>query len=65
VKIFNNFIVSVSSKVNIKAYNTVIIWCEPFGQFMQQHVTGRAYYLGKGGKSIEASFPFVTIYDSF
>ncbi|MGB0734135.1 MAG: DM13 domain-containing protein [Pontibacterium sp.] len=34
VKTFNNFVVSVPSSVDINAFNTVIIWCESFGQFI-------------------------------
>ncbi|MGI9281743.1 MAG: DM13 domain-containing protein [Endozoicomonas sp.] len=34
VKTFKNFIVQVPSNINIKSYNTVIIWCESFGQFI-------------------------------
>ncbi|KEQ19076.1 DM13 domain-containing protein [Endozoicomonas numazuensis] len=34
VKTFKNFIVPVPSNINIKSYNTVIIWCESFGQFI-------------------------------
>lgn len=34
VKTFDNFIVPVSGSVDLTAYNTVIIWCESFGQFI-------------------------------
>jgi len=34
VKTFNNFLVPVSSSVNVDDYNTVIIWCETFGEFI-------------------------------
>ncbi len=34
VKTFDNFIVPVVGNVDPAAYNTVIIWCESFGQFI-------------------------------
>jgi hypothetical protein len=34
VKTFNNFIVPVPESVDPSQYNTVIIWCEAFGQFI-------------------------------
>jgi hypothetical protein len=34
VKTFENFIVPVPAGVDPKAYNTVIVWCESFGQFI-------------------------------
>ena len=34
VKTFDNFIVPVPAGVDIKAYTTVIVWCETFGQFI-------------------------------
>ena len=34
VKTFDNFIVPVVGTVDPAAYNTVIIWCESFGQFI-------------------------------
>ncbi|MEP4485555.1 MAG: DM13 domain-containing protein [Halioglobus sp.] len=34
VKTFENFVVSVPAGVDISSYNTVIIWCEAFGQFI-------------------------------
>ncbi|MCG8428494.1 MAG: DM13 domain-containing protein [Chromatiales bacterium] len=34
VKTFENFIVSVPKSVDISAYNTVIVWCESFGEFI-------------------------------
>ena len=34
VKTFKNFVVRVPESVNIEAYNTVIIWCETFSQFI-------------------------------
>jgi hypothetical protein len=34
VKTFNNFVVDVSPEIDISAYNTVIVWCETFGEFI-------------------------------
>jgi Electron transfer DM13 len=34
VKTFENFIVPVPANIDPKAYNTVIVWCESFGQFI-------------------------------
>jgi electron transfer DM13 len=34
VKTFDNFIVPIPQGVDPSAYNTVIIWCEAFGQFI-------------------------------
>ena len=34
VKTFENFIVPVPEGIDPKAYNTVIVWCESFGQFI-------------------------------
>ena len=34
VKTFENFVVSVPEGIDVSAYNTVIIWCEAFGQFI-------------------------------
>ncbi len=34
VKTFNNFIVPVPPQVDPANYNTVIVWCESFGQFI-------------------------------
>ncbi len=34
VKTFENFIVPVPAGVDPLAYNTVIVWCETFGQFI-------------------------------
>ena len=34
VKTFDNFIVPVPESVDPAAYNTVIVWCETFGQFI-------------------------------
>lgn len=34
VKTFENFAVELSSNTDLSQYNTVIIWCEAFGQFI-------------------------------
>lgn len=34
VKTFDNFIVSVPEHIDTTAYNSVIVWCESFGQFI-------------------------------
>ncbi|MDX1374313.1 MAG: DM13 domain-containing protein [Burkholderiales bacterium] len=34
VKTFENFIVPVPAAVDPGAYNTVVVWCESFGQFI-------------------------------
>lgn len=34
VNTFNNFVVQVSSEIDPSNYNTVIIWCESFGEFI-------------------------------
>ena len=34
VKVFENFIVEVPVGVDIAAYNTVVVWCESFGEFI-------------------------------
>ena len=34
VKTFENFIVRVPESVDVSRYNTVIVWCESFGQFI-------------------------------
>ncbi len=34
VKTFDNFIVPVPAGTDLAAYNTVIVWCESFGQFI-------------------------------
>tara|TARA_B100000767_G_C19751981_1_gene531235 strand:+ start:327 stop:725 length:399 start_codon:yes stop_codon:yes gene_type:complete len=34
VKTFDNFIVEVISDIDFKAYNTVVVWCETFGEFI-------------------------------
>jgi len=34
VRTFNNFIVEVSPEIDPSKYNSVIIWCESFGEFI-------------------------------
>lgn len=34
VKTFDNFMVTVTSDIDVSQYNTVIIWCETFGEFI-------------------------------
>ena len=34
IKTFNNFVVNVPTNINVSNYNTVIVWCESFGQFI-------------------------------
>ena len=34
VKTFKNFIVSVPPSLDVSAYNSVIVWCESFGEFI-------------------------------
>ena len=34
VKTFENFIVPVPESINPEAFNTVVVWCESFGQFI-------------------------------
>jgi len=34
VKTFENFIVPVQGPIDLSAYNTVVVWCESFGQFI-------------------------------
>lgn len=34
VKTFNNFVVSFSANINLQDYNSVIVWCETFGEFI-------------------------------
>jgi hypothetical protein len=34
IKVFNGFIVAVPVGVDVASYNTVVIWCEAFGQFI-------------------------------
>lgn len=34
VKTFDNFIVALPPGVDLTAYNTVVVWCETFGEFI-------------------------------
>ncbi len=34
VNTFNNFLLSVPNTIDISQYNTVIVWCESFGEFI-------------------------------
>lgn len=34
VETFNNFAVKTSSKVELAQFNTVVVWCESFGEFI-------------------------------
>jgi hypothetical protein len=34
VKTFENFLVPVPESIDPAAYNTVVVWCESFGQFI-------------------------------
>ncbi len=34
VKTFENFVVVVPQAIDVSRYNTVIVWCESFGQFI-------------------------------
>ena len=34
IKTFKNFLVPVPESIDTTRYNTVIIWCETFGQFI-------------------------------
>ena len=34
IKSFNGFIVDVPADVDVSQYNTVVIWCEAFSQFI-------------------------------
>lgn len=34
VNTFNNFVVEVSSDIELAEFNTVIVWCESFGEFI-------------------------------
>jgi len=35
VKTFNGFIVEVPEGMDVRDYNAVVIWCEPFNQFIR------------------------------
>jgi hypothetical protein len=34
VKTFKNFVVQVPQGINVSNFNTVVVWCEAFGQFI-------------------------------
>ena len=34
VRTFDNFVVRIPESVDLARYNTVIVWCESFGQFI-------------------------------
>jgi hypothetical protein len=34
LKVFDNFIVPLDKKVNFEDYNTILIWCEAFKEFI-------------------------------
>ena len=34
VKTFSNFIVEIPSQVSVNDYNTIVIWCEAFNEFI-------------------------------
>ena len=34
VKTFNNFLIAVPADIDVERYNTVVIWCERFSQFI-------------------------------
>jgi len=34
VKTFNNFAVPITADIDLQQYNTVIVWCESFGEFI-------------------------------
>ncbi len=34
VKTFDNFVVEISPNINLDDFNTVVIWCESFGEFI-------------------------------
>ncbi len=34
IKTFNNFLLPLATDIDAKQYNTVIIWCETFGEFI-------------------------------
>ena len=34
VKTFENFVVAVPREIDVSRYNTVVVWCESFGQFI-------------------------------
>jgi hypothetical protein len=34
VKTFKNFVINIPSDININDYNTIVIWCERFKEFI-------------------------------
>lgn len=34
IKTFNNFLIPVSTRIDVSRYDTVVVWCETFGQFI-------------------------------
>ncbi|MFK8012502.1 MAG: DM13 domain-containing protein [Marinicellaceae bacterium] len=34
IKTFKNFIIEIDSNTNLLQYNTVVVWCESFGEFI-------------------------------
>jgi hypothetical protein len=34
VRTFENFVVPVPESVDVSSYNSAIVWCESFGQFI-------------------------------
>ncbi len=34
VKTFKNFVIQVPENINTKSFNTVVVWCESFGEFI-------------------------------
>ena len=34
VRTFKNFVVRIPDSIDVSSYNTVIVWCESFGQFI-------------------------------
>jgi hypothetical protein len=34
INTFNNFVVEHKAKIDLEKYNTVIVWCESFGEFI-------------------------------
>jgi len=34
VKSFKNFVIEVPSNIDVSKYNTVVIWCESFNEFI-------------------------------
>jgi hypothetical protein len=34
IKTFENFVVEVASDIDLLQFNTVVVWCETFGEFI-------------------------------